>query len=348
VADYEATDSVQLHSLARDLAPEFSKALFKRLGSNVQMSHAGYGGPRGGFSNPNIVWLRDFSPLYVRKDGSVEARKFLSLDPQRQQFTGEGQSYGRAPSPQHRYLGPEKARGFVKVEEVPLLIDGGDLVPVGETLIVGERVFQRNAETHSERHLLDAGYEPRNAQEVTQLLQEATGAEKVVVLPWWPGDKTGHVDMPVQALAEGEVMVPEVRDEAISVLDYAHEKSHGSRVQGYLNGVATSLAEAGLKVQRLPMMAPVDLQEGPYGWDGKSYTPANAYRGPDVIFLPTFDTREYSQSYQDIKAGFEAEWGEFYNQRGLDTEVVESTDLGRANGLFHCLTASIPAVNGKT
>lgn len=343
VADYEATDSVEIHYLTRELAPELWSAVSKH--GRARPSSFGYSGPRSGYSDPNLIWLRDFAPLYVEKDGQLEARKFLSLNPTRQSYQGSGSVPVSPPTPDHHFVGkPGDGGGFVKFEMVPLLADGGDLVPVGETLIIGQRVISRNGEEHQQPHLVEAGYRPREAEEVKELLKRSTGAEEVVVIPWWPGDKTGHADMPVQALADGEVLVPEIRGEALGVLDYGHEREHGGRVQDYLNQVAGQLSEAGLKVRRLPMMAPVNLTPGPYGWDAKSYTPANAYRGENFICIPTFDANAFPLDYQGLKESYEEEWRTFYQDRGLEAEVLEATESGKANGLFHCLTAGVPRI----
>lgn len=344
IADYEATDSVHLHSLAEELAPELVSAIYTKMGSKVQKSTAGFQGPRSGFSDKNLVWLRDFSPLFVQKEDKIEARKFLSENPVRQSYTGGKSIPVTPPTEEHQFIGPPGKEAFIRVEETPLLIDGGDLVPVGETLVVGERVFQRNEIERTEKHLLQAGYKQRSREEVTQVLQESTGADQVVSIPWWPGDKTGHADMPVQSLNEGEVMVPNIPNRALDVLGYHHEKEHGAKVQNYLNGVANTLEQAGLEVHRLPMMAPVELSEGPHGWDAKSYTPANAYRGDTFICLPSFQDEQYPQEYRDTKESFEGQWKEFYEARGLEVEILDGTKAGRANGLFHCLTSGVPSV----
>ena len=344
VADYEATDSVQIHALASELAPDFMSTIYQKMGSKVQKSSAGFQGPRSGYSDQNLVWLRDFSPLFVQTEENIEARKFLSENPVRQNYTGGTSVPVAPPTQEHEFLGPRGKEAFIRVEVTPLLVDGGDLVPVGETLIVGERVFQRNSVERTEPHLVEAGYQKREREAVTELLHKSTGADQIVSIPWWPGDKTGHADMPVQSLSDGEVMVPDIPKRALDVLGYHHEKEHGQKVQTYLNSVANTLEEAGLEVHRLPMMAPVELTEGPHGWDAKSYTPANAYRGDTFICLPSFQDEAYPVEYQKTKSSFEDQWKHFYEERGLEVEILDATELGRANGLFHCLTSGVPSL----
>ena len=162
-----------------------------------------------------------------------------------------------------------------------------------------------------------------------------------------PGEKTDHADLVVMALGPTELMVPELRTDILDIITYGHEIELGWVVKDYLDEVADQLTERGLTVHRLPMLPPVFLEADtrePTGWNAVFYSPANALaldRGDDArhLWLPAFTPTGFPDDYRAVADAYLAEQVAFFTSRDFEVHVVDATRLGRAYGLFRCVTS---------
>ena len=210
-------------------------------------------------------------------------------------------------------------------------------------------------------HLPRLGYKKRTREEVIAEIATAleVAPENVSVLPSLPGEKTKHADLFVMPLSPTEVMIPEIRDEAIGAIGYGHEIDLARKAQAHLNEQAAAIASKGYTVTRLPMMPAVYLAEDippgvpraaltePPGWAGTYYSPANSLlfndaQGEKRVFVPTFEPRGFPDAYRALNDRYEEEWAGAFRARGWNPAFVDATDLGRHSGLFRCITYPIP------
>ncbi|MGE0494242.1 MAG: hypothetical protein AB7S38_33835 [Vulcanimicrobiota bacterium] len=315
VPDYARGSAVVAHQLVRDLVPSLVGVLYDRLGSAFDLQSVGYQGPRSGYSDPNLVWMRDYHPLYRRdQNGDLSVVKFLSPNPYRQQYQTATYVPVAPPAPDQKFFPMPGHQGrWLPSETAKIQAQGGQLVPTGEFLLVSQGLLDENQT--EQPSLSQFGYAPRQADQVLAELStsSATSVEKILVMPGLPGDKTGHVDMYCQALAPREVLV----------LDDEPNRD-------FLEGQVARLAQAGLEVERLPSIRA----------DGHLYSPTNAelvnVDGQRLCLLPVPSNPD-ATAQQTIQ-----KWQDFYQSRGWQTQTVPADAAARANGLLRCLTYQVP------
>ena len=355
--DFAVVRGVQVHNLLDELAPDFRRALRDAFGARLIESGTGYTGPSGGYSrDTSVVWTRDYAPIVVGTPEGKVVVSYLSVNPTRSGYTGSGWIPVTPPSAAHQWYATPGATGgeWRKTEALPLLHDNGNLVATGRWVIVSDRLLRLNtaaSEGSDAPHLRTAGWKPRTSDAVLELLAGATRTplERIVVLPAMPGEKTDHIDLVVMALAADEVMVPEIREDMLAIITYGHEIELGRTVRDYLDDIAANLSERGLTVHRLPMLPPVYLEadaDEEAGYNAVVFSPTNALlaniageRGR--VWLPTFDPVGFPESYRSIAADYVASWVAFFEARDLEVMSLDATALGRAYGLFRCVTAPL-------
>lgn len=373
VPDFASMAGIVVHSVARDVAGPISSALVEALGDRLVISSLDYRS-RGSYTDPNYVWARDYHPIYVRQaDGSLKVVSYLSLHPVKSahstatyEYVPTPSRYGARPDPStqppakdplFRVPGDPGPVRRLKHETMPLLLEGGNVLSTGRHVIVSEKVIADNAVERRDPHLVSKGYKARSREETIATLAASLSVkpEDVIVLPSLPGERTKHVDLFLLPLGENEIAVPEIRDEAIDAIGYGHEKDLGRDAQRHLNEAAAALAAKGYTVTRLPMMPAVNLakprpsyagERVPDEWLGSYYSPANTVLadvdGKKRAFVPTFAANGFPDGYRELSSRYADEWTAALAARGWDASKVDATELGKANGLFRCITATIP------
>lgn len=315
VPDYARGAAVVAHQLARDLVPSLVGVLYDHIGPAFDMQSVGYQGPRSGYSDPNLVWVRDYHPLYRREqNGDLSVVKFLSPNPHRQQYQTATYVPVAPPAPDQKFypLPGHKGR-WLPSETAKIQGQGGQLVPTGEFLLVSQGLLDENQT--EQPSLTQFGYTPRQPDEVLAELSASSGtpADKILVMPGLPGDKTGHVDMYCQALAPREVLL----------LDDEPNRD-------FLESQVARLDQAGLEVVRLPSVRA----------EGHLYSPTNAeliHIGDQRLCLLPVPANPDPTAQEAI-----GKWQDFYQARGWQTQTVPADAAAQANGLLRCLTYQVP------
>jgi len=357
IPDFAPLSGIITHVLAGEVCGEMVTRLRERLGSSLEDRGIGYQGPRGGYGSAggNMVWIRDYSPTYVRQaDGTTQVVRFLSPVPERNNYDGATYIPVRGPSPEHRlFRKPGVTTGggqWMVSRTVPLDHELGNQIATGRHVFVSERLLKDNAQPGT-RAMQKEGFRPRSAEETTHELASAYGIadDQVVVLPLMPGEATGHVDLYMMALSPDRIMIPEVRQEALDVLGTDQEKQLGGQVRTFLDERAEQIRALGYQVDRLPMMAPVNVTTLPSGdLHGDFYSPANSIlenlpQGKAVL-VPTFDAQGSSEAYQQMNQRNVEEWRAYFQSAGWEPEMVDATQLGEGHGLFRCISHPIPTL----
>lgn len=351
--DFAPASGVKVHLLLEALAPELDDALGASLGAGVRRLTAGYQGPSGYARAESMVWTRDYLPTLIRTATEDIVVAYLSVNVARSGYTGSTWIPVAAPSRDHQWYPNSSGLGgrWLRTEVMPLLHEGGNLVATGRWLIVTDRLVRLNtapSEGSDAAHLRRAGWHLRDEGEVLDLFAKSMRVDRahLLVIPPMPGEKTDHADLVVMALGPDEVLVPELRDDILGVITYGHEIALGQRVKAYLDDLSKTLTEAGLTVRRLPMLPAVYLEEDdrePTGWNGVFYSPTNALQlqrpgEARQIWLPRFEPTGFPEAYREIADAYLSEWEGFFDERGFEVDTVEATELGRAYGLFRCVS----------
>jgi agmatine deiminase len=246
------------------------------------------------------MWLRDFGPFFTRwSDGSVNI-----IHP-----------FYANPDPDDRRPRDNALSSFIgetlnlKVEQMPLILEGGNLLSNGDGLVVtSTRVIDR---PENRRFSL---------QQIGGMLQRHFGCRTWVYLRPLEGEPTEHVDFCLVFLRRNLVLVgrydPACDPVNAAILDEMAEK---------LAGLPTSMGA--LVVERIPM--PPRTEAG----DWRSYCNVLLING--TILMP---------SYTGVDPALEAEAEATFRRLmpAWKLEKIVSDSLVRKRGVLHCIGITIP------
>ena len=353
-------DQVFVHAIGRDFLPP-------ALTAPARQVNDGYNGR--GYDNPNVGWLRDRFPLQVHTaDGRLAVVSYLSLlDPAGGAF--DGSSWVPVPRPAEAHPAAKSFQGpdglkWMEVRTLPLMVEGGNLLALPGRLLVGEKVLHENAMTYEQqlaragdgnrqllgqrlRGMQSHGWKPRDRDAVLAELAKAfeIPVDRIHVMPWMPGERTGHVDMYVGVLDAQTLAVPHIPEKLIADLGYEHERTFAARLNAWLDARASELAAwaPDVKVERVPMLPPKMLKpsgQSEFGFDAQFLTPVNWVMTHGQTFVPVFP-----QWLAALPAGqaqaVSDELAHTLAAHGHTMVAVPATRLLEYNGLLHCLTGQL-------
>ncbi len=246
------------------------------------------------------MWLRDFGPFFTRWSNgevSIVHPTYDNPDPSGKRPRDDALS---------TYIGEVL---HLKVERMPLILEGGNLLSNGDGLMVtSTRVIDRPENRKYSR------------QDIGQMLKKHFGCRTWVYLRPLAGEPTGHVDFCMVFLRRNLVLVGRY-DSAYdpvnaAILDEMAEK---------LSGLPTSMGP--MVVERIPM--PPRTAEG----DWRSYCNVLLLNGS--ILMP---------SYTGVDPAIEAEARATFNRlmSAWKVETIISDTLVRKRGVLHCIGITIP------
>ncbi len=256
----------------------------------------------------NRAWMRDFGPLFVRREGCSPAIAGFAFN-----------AWARYPDWELDSLVAERIAGESGTAFHPIIDRGRPVVLEGGSIDVDGR----GSLLTTEECLLDTGVQARNPglgrSDIERILGESLGAERVLWLgKGIAGDDThGHVDDFCRFVAPGRVaLCREDRrgDDNYRVLEENRERLEGFRPR--------------IEVAYLPMPSPLSF-------DGvrlpASY--ANFYVANRVVLVPTFNDPRDRLALGVLSDLFP------------DRTVVgiHAVDLVWGFGAIHCLTQQEPA-----
>lgn len=347
VPDYAPLERVVTHAQLPLMAPAFTRALTEALNGRHRAESYDPGeaaddtgearDDRVG-SDTTLLWMRDYQLLYARDaEGRLRAFRTLSINPNRSDYVPPDPPGGELPA------------------LLPLIHEQGNLVVVGDWVLVGERLIDDNDGRHGESAGVEGrGYAARSRDEVLALLAAALDhpVERLVVLPGLPAEGTGHVDLVALALDDHTVLVPSIDPKGIERLRSLTGQVIAHEAQSFLDAVARRLHGLGLKVVRAPMLPPlllraVDAEPDERAMDAVYFSPANALLtvadGARLAWVAHMHDQLFDGRFADLNARHRKAVGRVLSAHGFTPRFVEATELGRHLGLFRCVTASVPA-----
>lgn len=239
------------------------------------------------------LWVRDYGPSFIQRDGRV-----CVLDAE----------YWYPDRPDDDGFPHELARLLdVDVRDVPLTVEGGNLLSNGRGLAVTSTVLiQRNRPRYSHNQALTA-------------LTAHYGFKNVACLPPLKAGKTDHSDM-FATFTSADTLVlgrydPSDDSENAALLD---------RAAAAMRGMDTGAGP--LKIERIPM---------PPHRDGVWRTYTNVVYANEMVVVPI---------YAGVDERIEREALDTYRRLlpGRQIVTVEATSLARTGGALRCVTLNIP------
>jgi len=239
------------HLWVSSLLPEKFPLIFKDItsilsGRNISIKQI-YG--------TKDIWCRDYLPVPDSKGGYVQFR----FDPGYLKY----KKYSRLKSdPAFLY---DQLKIFPRQSE--LVLDGGNVIMYGRTLILSEIVKKDNPTW--------------SAEDIISELKDTLKAERVIIIPKQPNDFTGHADGMVRLIDEQHVLVN----------DYSKENER------FRNRLNSSLKKAGLV--QIPLSYGMDYSDK----NTKSAvgTYINFLEINNIILLPSFRIKEDSKALSEIQ-----------------------------------------------
>jgi len=339
VPDYAPMLAVVSHERVDEMAPELRPTLTRILGSAHHSQRHTWTQLPESIADPvdqdddSTVWMRDYQPIYVRQpDGRIVAYRYLAENPNRQAYLPTG----------------------LPTQRLPILHENGNLVVAGRYVFLSEVVVDDNEQTWTSPHLLREGYRPRTREDLKRLLalRFHRRPDEIVFVPPMPYEATGHVDLFLLPLDDHTVVIPQIHE----VPDTPFVRSSVSRVvQVFLDEQAEMLASLGLRVLRLPMVAPTvhdteDVSREPRSLDEPLdlvvYSPANSLLvnrgGQRHVFVPTFAELALPPLDAPRAAAYVRAWRTAFVAEGWQPQLVDASELAGHLGLLRCVTASVP------
>lgn len=283
---------------------ELHESVAKGLGPGVRLlSVAGEGytvpdGARRLSLKADSPWTRDFAPTFVRtRDGTLEAVEF---------------KYGyRAADGVAKELATKLG---VPVREVPLVIEGGNLLADKGRLFITTAALKKNKGLTKEQ--------------VEAQLKEALHVDAVEWMEPLPKEATGHIDLYVKQAGPNLMFVSDT--------GFPEQKA-------VMDAAARRFEALGYEVRRVmnPSFAPRDPEEDP-SW-GPTLSYANALIVNGKAFVPQYDNDLWRTIGGDVVAKHDRLALDAYAAAGLQVVGVPAADLIQFQGSVHCMTNTIPA-----
>lgn len=214
------------------------------------------------------------------------------------------------------------------VEHLPIVLDGGNFMTDGESCILSEELAADpeapqlgTAESDIDNH-------------IGEVLRQSMGCEKTLIVSQVPHP---HVDMWLKFTKKKTILVNEIQDRSLELISKLEpdEQARIKKVKKTLDQTAARLADS-FRVIRIPMPLPVhDI----------FFTYANSVIVNDTVIIPQYkDPDPHRGSYPDkeLYASYEEEVRKTFQELGFSVVLLNSDELIKEGGSFHCVTFHLP------
>jgi agmatine deiminase len=236
--------------LIADTLPRRFPALFEDFAAVLKARHVPYAIIKG----TRDVWLRDFAPIQVTGSRFVQFRY-------RPDYLRGHPGLITTPRVFKRFL-------FLKnLQSSGLIIDGGNLVSNGSTVILTDKVFQENPD--------------RTQNEIEHELRTALGQPRLIFIPQEPDDIIGHSDGMMQFVSRDRIVLN----------DYSQiDDGFGQRLKRLLR-------KHGFRVTTLPYSPPQTKRRG---IDSAVGNYVNFVRVGNLLIIPTYGIPEDGEAVRRL------------------------------------------------
>lgn len=240
------------------------------------------------------IWCRDFMPVKESNDKLVKF-KYEPI------YLTEIIKGKKTIPDVHQIL---KALGIEDYTESDLKLDGGAIEILGNQAIVSDRVLRDNKE--------------RSISSVLSEIKNLLSLKKLIVVPQYPDDYTGHVDGMVRFIDEKTVLLNNEVADDLNITNLYKRKMHNNWYYSF----AMALEEHGLKTVTVPMTDYIDNENKTHLGLYINFLKLN-----DVIVMPSYETAEDDQAALILEKAYK-----------LPVISINSRELAKIGGIINCVT----------
>ena len=253
------------------------------------------------------VWCRDYMPVQ-RADGKlVQFRYFPGY---MQKITKYENNF-----PHPKKINEELESKGIEREIIfsDIILDGGAIDVLGDQAIVSDRVFKENYKKYRSdyKQLLDD-------------LKKVLKLKRLIVVPEYPYDFTGHVDGMVRFIDKNTVLVND--DPLPRKEDYPKNPCKYKRLEQWHYDFHLVFENVGLKVKKMPVTNYYIMQNGKKTSYEGLYI--NFLKLDNLIIMPSFGKKKEDENAKQILE-------ENYNKKVIP---VDAKLLAVEWGLINCVT----------
>lgn len=214
------------------------------------------------------------------------------------------------------------------VEHLPLVLDGGNFMTDGESCLLSEELAADPEAPQFGAGTTDLG------QHIGDILREAMGCQKTLIVSQVPHP---HVDMWLKFTKKRTLVVNEIQDRAMELISKLEPDAQEriKKIKDALDQTAARLEDS-FRVVRIPMPLPVhDI----------FFTYANSVIVNDTVIIPQYkdpDPNRGSYPDKELYASYEEEVRKTFQELGFSVVLINSDDLIKEGGSFHCVTFHLP------
>lgn len=162
------------------------------LNEHITEALTKYGIPFDYLSETKAIWCRDFMPIQIEKERFV----FYKYTPNYLKDT-YGQSVQTNPDDVFQSEANRLQQLLPRSISIDLVLDGGNVVKCGDTVVMTEKVFEENQE--------------KSRNEVEKMLRDAFQCD-ILFLPREKCDRYGHSDGIVHYVGDGKILLTNYDD----------------------------------------------------------------------------------------------------------------------------------------
>jgi len=248
----------------------------------------------------NTMWIRDYGPVFLKDDKGkniILNGEYIDVDDEGVRWKDDD-----LPVALGQWFG-------VPVEDLPIQIEGGNLLSNGEGLIVTTtKIIAQNQQR---------GYD---VEKLFRLFNEKMGAKRWVYVEELDGEPTGHADLLIAFLAPNVALVGQI-DENV-------DPENSARLDRAARALSREMTSRGpLRVYRIPI-PPVK--------DGIWRSYANSVLINGIALVPI---------YSDVDPELQAEALGLYKRLLPTWEIVgvSADSLVQNLGVLHCISQQVPS-----
>lgn len=203
----------------------------------------------------------------------------------------------------------------IKPKKSDIILDGGAIELFGDQGIISDRVFRDNKM-----------FALKSELDLIEKIKDKLSLKKIIVVPQFPYDFTGHVDGLVRFIDDNRILINELSSELSGAQKDIKERNNVYRarlIEQWTYSFRSALMNAGLVIEELTYTADRNT-------NAKDATGIylNFLKLDNLIIMPTYNDPPNDHKAEEIL------------RRVYHKEVITiySTDLAKEGGVINCVT----------
>ncbi|MEX0980494.1 MAG: agmatine deiminase family protein [Bacteroidales bacterium] len=246
-------------------------------------------------------WCRDYMPVVTRENQLVQFKYAPGY------MTDTTKWSERIPD--HSKI--HREHNLQCINAIDIKLDGGAIEIYGKQGIISDRVFRDN---------------PGNEKDLIEKIQNYLSLDRIIVVPQYPYDFTGHVDGMVRFIDNETVLINDLSEEMKLLAEGEKEKKNIPRcklIKNWYYSFLMTFHNAGLKTEILPSNYAKN-ESDKYG----NGIYLNFLRLLDLIVMPSYNDKKFDDAAKNkLMVLYERE-----------VITIDASKLAREGGMINCVT----------